>query len=81
MNSTANGLDLKNGAVSASILKVGGMGLQDECRAKYPNGIQTDEIARTSSHGLNCREVFHLALCNFNNPNARTVWIANSFKH
>lgn len=73
VNSTSNGLDLKNGAVSASILAVGGVGLQDECRASYPKGIQTGEIARTSAHGLACREVFHLALCNYNNPNAEQV--------
>nr|KAG5693840.1 hypothetical protein BaRGS_004448 [Batillaria attramentaria] len=37
INSTSNNLDLKNGAVSSSILKSAGMNLQDECSSKYPD--------------------------------------------
>ena len=73
INSTSNGLDLQNGAVSSSILREAGEGLQDECRANYPKGIQTQEIARTSGHGLRCKEVYHLTLCNWSNPNAQQV--------
>lgn len=73
VNSTSNGLDLQNGAVSSSILKAAGMGLQSECKTKYPGGIQTGGIARTMGHGLNCTEVFHLALSNFSNPSAQQV--------
>lgn len=73
INSTSNGLDLQNGAVSSSILREAGAGLQDECRAKYPKGIQTGEIACTSGYGLDCKEVYHLVLCNWSNPNAQQV--------
>ena len=75
INSTSNGLDLQNGAVSSSILREAGAGLQDECRAKYPKGIQTGEIACTSGYGLGCREVYHLVLCNWSNPNAQQVCV------
>ncbi|XP_076460377.1 protein mono-ADP-ribosyltransferase PARP14-like [Babylonia areolata] len=70
INSTSNGLDLKNGAISASILKAAGQGLQTECRRTYPNGISTGQIARTSGHNLSCKEVYHLALVNYSNPSA-----------
>ena len=73
MNSTSNGLDLQNGAVSSSILKAAGMGLQAECRSSYPAGIQTGEVAHTAGHGLSCREVFHVVLCNYNNTAAQQV--------
>lgn len=73
VNSTSNGLDLKNGAVSSSILKVGGSSLQDECKTRYPSGIKTEDIAFTNGCGLDCKEVFHLALCNWSNPNAEQL--------
>ncbi|XP_070211879.1 protein mono-ADP-ribosyltransferase PARP14-like isoform X1 [Littorina saxatilis] len=70
VNSTSNGLDLQNGAVSSSILKAAGVSLQDECKTKYPGGIQAGDIACTMGHNLNCMEVFHLVLCNYSNPSA-----------
>lgn len=79
VNSTSNGLDLKNGAVSSSILRAAGPGLQDECKQKYPKGIETTEIAFTTSHNLNCKGVLHLALCNYNNSNAEQVGALCSF--
>nr|KAG5706724.1 hypothetical protein BaRGS_007227 [Batillaria attramentaria] len=62
VNSTSPELDLGRGAVSASILKVGGSSLQEECRQKYPSGIKAGKIAHTRGHGLACKEVYHLAL-------------------
>ena len=73
VNSTSNGLDLHNGAVSSSMLREAGPGLQDECHQKYPKGIQSGEIAQTSGHGLQCNQVYHVALCNWSNPNAEQV--------
>ena len=74
MNSTATNLDLKNGAVSASMLAKGGQGLQDECKNKYPQGIKVGEVAETAGHGLGCRVVYHLALCQWSDPQATQVF-------
>lgn len=71
VNSTSNGLDLQNGAISGSILRTAGPGLQNECRQNYPSGINTGELAITSGHGLACKQVYHLALCNWHNPTAQ----------
>ncbi|KAL8607983.1 hypothetical protein ACOMHN_005538 [Nucella lapillus] len=71
VNSTSNGLDLRSGAISGSILAVAGQRLQDECRQRYPTGISTGEMAQTLGHGLQCQHVYHLALCNWQNPNAQ----------
>lgn len=62
VNSTSTSLDLKNGAVSGSILKRAGPQIQDECKQRYPKGIQVGDIALTKGHGLACKEVFHTAL-------------------
>ncbi|XP_076451605.1 protein mono-ADP-ribosyltransferase PARP14-like isoform X2 [Babylonia areolata] len=70
VNSTSNGLDLTNGAISASILQEAGPELQDECRRRYPSGISFGHMARTSGYSLACKEVYHLALVNFANPSA-----------
>lgn len=73
VNSTSNGLDLHNGAVSSSILKAAGKNLQVDCKSKYPGGIPTGGMARTMGHSLNCQEIFHTVLCNYSNPSAQQV--------
>jgi O-acetyl-ADP-ribose deacetylase (regulator of RNase III) len=65
VNTTAKNLDLKNGAVSASLLKTGGMELQQEVSKKYPNGIKDCEIAVTSGQSLKCDIVVHSSLANW----------------
>ncbi|XP_060585886.1 protein mono-ADP-ribosyltransferase PARP14-like isoform X2 [Ruditapes philippinarum] len=65
VNTTAKNLDLKNGAVSASLLKTGGMELQQEVTKKYPNGIKDGEIAVTSGQSLRCDIVVHSSLANW----------------
>ncbi|XP_060593079.1 protein mono-ADP-ribosyltransferase PARP14-like isoform X3 [Ruditapes philippinarum] len=65
VNTTAKNLDLKNGAVSASLLKTGGMELQQEVSKKYPNGIKDGEIAVTSGQSLKCDIVVHSSLANW----------------
>ncbi|XP_041369508.1 protein mono-ADP-ribosyltransferase PARP14-like [Gigantopelta aegis] len=67
VNSTSNNLDLKNGAVSKSILTAAGDSLQKECRRNYSKGIQPGEIAVTSGGNLNCKKVFHTCLPNWSN--------------
>ena len=62
VNSTSPVLDLDKGAVSSSILKGAGQQMLEECKAKYPSGIQWGEIACTKGHGLACKEVFHTTL-------------------
>ena len=73
VNTSATDLDLKNGAVSAAMLAKGGHGLQDECKKKYPQGIKVGEVAETAGHGLGCRVVYHLALCQWSDPQATQV--------
>nr|KAG5706732.1 hypothetical protein BaRGS_007235 [Batillaria attramentaria] len=73
VNSTSPELDLGRGSVSASILKVGGSSLQEECRQKYPSGIKAGEIAHTRGHGLACKEVYHLALTTWSSAASRTL--------
>ena len=65
MNTTAKNLDLKNGAVSASLLKTAGMELQQEVSKKYPNGIKDGEIAVTSGQKLSCDMVVHSSMTNW----------------
>jgi O-acetyl-ADP-ribose deacetylase (regulator of RNase III) len=60
--------------VSSALLRVGGQGIQDECRQKYPSGIQVGQIAvtgpgRTSKdveedgqQRLDCKRIFHCCL-------------------
>ncbi|KAJ8316973.1 hypothetical protein KUTeg_004877 [Tegillarca granosa] len=62
VNSTSRNLQLNNGAVSSSLLKAGGPGLQQECSNNYPNGIQPGDVAVTSGGRLNCQSVFHGSL-------------------
>ncbi|XP_076464939.1 protein mono-ADP-ribosyltransferase PARP14-like [Babylonia areolata] len=73
VNSTSAGLALHNGAVSSSILKAAGQSLQTECSAKYPGGVQVGGMARTTGHALNCREIFHIVICNYSNSAAKQI--------
>ncbi|XP_046558431.1 LOW QUALITY PROTEIN: protein mono-ADP-ribosyltransferase PARP14-like [Haliotis rubra] len=61
VNSANNSLDLSNGAVSKSILKAAGNTIQQELLAKYPQGIQTGDVAVSSGGNLGCR-VYHVCL-------------------
>ncbi|XP_067656555.1 protein mono-ADP-ribosyltransferase PARP14-like isoform X2 [Haliotis asinina] len=66
INSTSNNLHLNNGAVSRSILKAAGKTIQQELLDRYPQGIQTGDVAVSSGGNLGCR-VYHVCL-----PSART---------
>ncbi|XP_062596514.1 protein mono-ADP-ribosyltransferase PARP14-like [Saccostrea cucullata] len=62
VNTTAKDLRLNQGGVSASIVKMGGIDIQQECKSKYPRGIEFGEIAVTGGGNLYCRFLFHGAL-------------------
>ena len=81
MNSASSDLDLKDGAVAKSLLAKGGQGLQDECKTRYPQGIQNDQVAETKGHGLKCRAVYHLSLCQWSNQQAGQVFQNPSSQH
>jgi O-acetyl-ADP-ribose deacetylase (regulator of RNase III) len=70
VNTTAQNLDLRNGAVSSSLSKAAGQELQDEVTAKFPNGLEKRTIAVTGGYKLNSKLVIHTALSNYidNNP-------------
>ncbi|XP_067657091.1 protein mono-ADP-ribosyltransferase PARP14-like [Haliotis asinina] len=62
VNTTSSSLDLNKGAVSASILETGGVTIQMECTAKYPDGIHSGQIAITGAGSLMCKSIFHTCL-------------------
>lgn len=62
VNTTSTSLQLNYGAVSQSLLCVGGPGIQKECNLKYPNGIQAGDVAETSGGSLKCDVIYHGAL-------------------
>lgn len=59
MNTTSRDLNLSAGLVSQSLLRAGGSGLQDECKKKYPRGINSGEVAVTKGGNLKCKIVLH----------------------
>ncbi|XP_078312815.1 protein mono-ADP-ribosyltransferase PARP14-like [Crassostrea virginica] len=73
VNTASPNLNLRQGAVSNSIVNLGGDTIQQECRAEYPNGINYGEIAITKAGKLDCMLVFHGALPQWDN-------IGNSIK-
>ncbi|XP_046555938.1 protein mono-ADP-ribosyltransferase PARP14-like isoform X3 [Haliotis rubra] len=62
VNTTSSSLDLSKGAVSMSILQTGGVAIQMECSAKYPDGIKSGQIAITGAGSLMCQSIFHTCL-------------------
>ncbi|XP_029634043.1 protein mono-ADP-ribosyltransferase PARP14-like [Octopus sinensis] len=62
VNSTNKQLQLNDGSISKFILKTAGPQIQYECNQSYPQGISTSEIAVTKGYNLNCKNVFHLVL-------------------
>lgn len=62
VNTASKELNLSHGLVSASISKTGGDSIQQECKTKYPDGINFGEIAITGGGNLACKIVCHGAL-------------------
>ena len=68
VNSVNSNLDLKNGLLSKTLLKLGGQVIQDELNQNYPNGIKFNEtnteIAVSGVGNLkNKNKIFHINLC------------------
>ncbi|VDI76958.1 Hypothetical predicted protein, partial [Mytilus galloprovincialis] len=59
VNSSNKQLNLKKGAVSASILAAAGEGIYEECRRNYPNGINYGDVITTNHGNLNCKVICH----------------------
>ncbi|KAL5022626.1 hypothetical protein ScPMuIL_001781 [Solemya velum] len=66
VNTVGQDLKLDRGAVSQSILRVGGPTLQTDCAKSYPHGISMGGIAVSRGGNLNCRYVYHCALMGWN---------------
>lgn len=73
VNTTSTSLQLNQGAVSQSLLKMGGPGIQAECSQKYSNGIQPGEVAETSGGKLECKKICHGALPGYNGGTAMKI--------
>ena len=69
VNTTSKNLDLNQGAVSTSIMKLGGASIQQECHVKYPKGINYGEVAITGGGNLCCKSVYHGALPKWDTDN------------
>ena len=76
VNTTGKNLDLRNGAVSASLLRAGGDSLQQELNKNYPKGLSDEEIAISSGGNLKCRNVLHGSLMNWDGGNKAVQVIA-----
>ncbi|VDI00521.1 Hypothetical predicted protein [Mytilus galloprovincialis] len=73
VNTTSTSLQLNQGAVSQSLLKMGGTGIQAECSQKYPTGIQPGDVAETSGGQIECKMICHGALPGYNGATAMKI--------
>ncbi|CAG2206177.1 BACH1 [Mytilus edulis] len=73
VNTTSTNLQLNYGAVSQSLLCVGGPQLQKECNQKYPDGVNIGDVAVTSGGSLKCDVIFHGALPQWKETGALTI--------
>ncbi|XP_019906586.2 protein mono-ADP-ribosyltransferase PARP9 isoform X2 [Esox lucius] len=58
VNTISPDLDLSAGKISGSILKMAGLGIQEEIRNKYYPGSYADVLV-TAGHNLSCNVVYH----------------------
>ena len=70
VNSSNIKLKLDRGAVSLSILEKGGTSILDECRERYPRGIDYGEVVCTKAGRMNFKFICHSALPHWT-PNAK----------
>ncbi|VDI21837.1 poly [ADP-ribose] polymerase 10/14/15 [Mytilus galloprovincialis] len=78
VNTTSRDLNLSAGLVSQSLLRAGGSGLQDECKRKYPRGINSGEVAVTNGGNLKCKIVLHGCLEPWR-PDGSTIKVLETF--
>jgi O-acetyl-ADP-ribose deacetylase (regulator of RNase III) len=62
VNSSNIKLQLDKGAVSWSIIEKGGRSILDECRERYPSGIDYGEVVSTKAGRMNFKFICHGAL-------------------
>jgi len=62
VNSVKSDLDFSSGALSKSLMKVGGRSIQDECQSKQPKGIQHGQVIVTKGGNLTCDSIYHSSL-------------------
>jgi O-acetyl-ADP-ribose deacetylase (regulator of RNase III) len=62
VNSSNCDLELRRGAVSFSIIEKGGRSIVDECRKRFPNGIDFGEVVCTKAGRMNFKFICHSAL-------------------
>lgn len=55
-------MDLSKGPLSKSVLKAAGTELQDECKSKYPEGIQHGQIAELGPGKSNFKKILFGAI-------------------
>ena len=70
VNTIASNLILNRGAVSNSLLKAGGQGLQDECTAHVQEhgNVKGWSFATTGPGNLKCKHVIHTVGDSYNGP-------------
>lgn len=64
VNTIAENLNLKQGAVSKALLQAAGTSLQSAVRAAGGRAVQYGDVVITSGFNLSCQKVFH-AVCPF----------------
>jgi O-acetyl-ADP-ribose deacetylase (regulator of RNase III) len=62
VNSSNIRLKLDKGAVSLSVLEKGGRSILDECRERFPRGIDYGEVVCTQPGKMNFKFICHGAL-------------------
>lgn len=55
-------LDLDKGRASKAVVQAAGSGIKDECSAKYPDGIEYDEVAVVNGGNMPCKKVYFICL-------------------
>ncbi|XP_052223868.1 protein mono-ADP-ribosyltransferase PARP14-like [Dreissena polymorpha] len=59
VSTTSTNLDLRNGAVSKTILKQAGPEIQQALKLNYPKGLSDGGVAVTKGYNLKCAHVIH----------------------
>ncbi|KAH9492142.1 Protein mono-ADP-ribosyltransferase parp14 [Bulinus truncatus] len=69
VNSVDNSLDLKNGRLTAVILKEAGDQIQTELKIRYGKGINPGEFAVSTAGKMKCKHIFHACLTVYKGKN------------
>lgn len=55
-------LDLDKGRASKAVVQAAGSEMKEECSAKYPGGIEYDEVAVVNGGNMPCKKVYFISL-------------------